>query len=545
MPINPAIRTVTAAEFAVSPLAEQLDLLRGLDPRQKTRLLIEAPNGAELMAQLPAQDVYLLAVERGPEHLPELLSLATPEQWTAFVDLDCWEGDRFDALKARRWLATLLEGEEPEVCVILRTMNFEQLVLLVHSEVTVLSGPESIEDDDARAEAVRRDGGYELDYRDEVAAKLYGQIFDILYRHEHDLFLYLIEAARAETLGLIEESVYQQRLDRLCDMGIPTPDDAARVYAWLDPETWCANPPHRLAPGLPGDFAPAFMLTLKRPKGLLAEVLAGGVGEPLAWELAVLVNKVLVADRVAPGEIEEVGQAIARVDAFLNLALAWLAGDDVAVARQTLNDSRCEDLFRIGYSLVLRLKRRAGLLRRSPITPYLDEPLGDFLTALDRRVPLCYEGLDSLERTGTRLFEHPRDLERAGSWLELIEIQQALFVDHFGFDLPEPSRETLPEGTTLADLFLTALANRLLGRPFAPQPLAVEEVVGLHGMVAEGGRVRPALRVETKRWLESLVSGGGRFADYCLDLWEDEFCAVAAEALDPRYVGGLILADED
>ena len=49
--------------------------------------IVDAPNGTELMAQLSTQEVYLLAVERGPEHLPELLSLATPEQWSGFIDL--------------------------------------------------------------------------------------------------------------------------------------------------------------------------------------------------------------------------------------------------------------------------------------------------------------------------------------------------------------------------------------------------------------------------------------------------------------------------
>jgi hypothetical protein len=94
---------------------------------------------------------------------------------------------------------------------------------------------------------------------------------------------------------------------------------------------------------------------------------------------------------------------------------------------------------------------------------------------------------------------------------------------------------------TLVEFFLTSLANRLLGRDFQPLPIAEEELAGLHGMVSQSGMLNPRLREETVKWLESLVPGGGAFASYCLDIWEDEFCSVGFEDIDPRFVGGLII----
>ena len=545
MPINPSLRKITSAEFAARPVAEQLDMLRCLDARQKIRLLLDAPNGAELMANLPAQEVYLLVMERGPEQLPELLSLATPEQWEAFFDLDCWSGDEFNATQARKWLATLLENGEGEVYAVLKDMNFEQLILMFKHEVEVLSGPETIHDDDKRVEAAHRDGGYELKYRDENGAKLFGRVLDILHHYEAEFFFYLLEAVRAETMGLIEESVYQQRVGRLLDMGIPDPSSAGKVYAWLDPEAYRQSPPQKLLPGVPRECAPGFTLTLSRPKGLLAEVLAFGLDEQLAWELANLVNKVLVADRVSMGDLEAVAAVIARVDACLNLALEWLAGNDAVAARGYLENARCEDLFRLGHSLTVKLQGRARDLRKSTIAPYLEEPFRDFLAALDRKVPQYYLGLDNFDHTGTRLFEQLLDIERVSAWLDLVEVQRRLFEDHLGFVLPDPESGVFGEEPTLADIFLTALANRLLGRTFAPIPLAEEELPGLHGMVAQGGGVNPVLRAETVKWLETLVPGGGRFAEYCMDCWQDEFCAVRFDEVDPRYVGGLIMRPQE
>jgi hypothetical protein len=85
------------------------------------------------------------------------------------------------------------------------------------------------------------------------------------------------------------------------------------------------------------------------------------------------------------------------------------------------------------------------------------------------------------------------------------------------------------------------LANRLLGRPFAPQPLASGDLGELHALVTSGGKLDPELRKQTLAWLESLEPGGSAFGSLSLEIWDDEFCAVSGDSLDPRYVGGLIV----
>jgi hypothetical protein len=487
-------------------------------------------------------------MERGPEHLPELLGLASPEQWTGFIDLDCWNGDEFVAVKAHRWLATLLESEEATVFNVLRTMNFEQLVLVLKTELEIISGPESIEDDDSRAEAVRRDGGYEIKYNSENGAKLYGKILDILQRNEVEFFLYLMEAVRSESMFMIEESVYQQRVGRLLDMGIPESFAAQKVYAWLDPEKYKESRPFKLASGSFVGSAPGFMLTLARPKGLLAEVLSAGLDEDLAWEMANVINKVMMADRIELGDLDQVTAVISKVDAYLGLALEWLAGQDVAVARSCLDECYCEDLFRLGYSLILRLQRRAVALSQTTIAPYLDMSARACVTALIQTPPLYFEGVGDPVKGGTRMFEELYEIQSTAKWLDRIELQRKVFEEGLQFQLPEPEQFDLqgcqPEEAdelTLVEFFLTSLANKLLGRDFLPAPIVQEELAGLHGMVSQSGSLNPRLRDETRKWLESLLDGGGSFADYCLDIWEEEFCSISFEDLDPRYIGGLIV----
>jgi hypothetical protein len=549
MPIKPALSVISSDAFSRLSPAEQIDVLRCQDAQQKTRFLLDAENGAELMAQLSTQEVYLLAVERGPEHLPELLSLATPEQWSGFIDLDCWDDDHFDSTKTHRWLIALLQGEEETAFTVLREMNFEQLVLIFKSEMDIPSGPEADENSDARIDAVKRDGGYEINYHTENGAKLFHKILDVLQSYDSVFFVYLLEAVRAETMGLIEESVYQQRTGRLLDMGIPEPFAARKIYAWLDPEEYRQAPSvKKIALGPCEGSAPGFTLTLVRPKGLLAAVLADGMDEELAWEMASVVNKVMMADRVQMGDIDQVSIVISKVDAYLNLALEWLAGQDVDAAKECLANCYGEDLFRLGYSLTLKLQRRAAAVARTTIAPYLDHNARACIAALNRKTPLFFEGVADATRGGKRLFASLAEIHAVDKWLVRIEIQRQLFEDVLQFALPEPALLDLSgcqpdqaDEITLVEFFLTSLANRLLGREFQPLPIAEEELAGLHGMVSQSGVLNPRLREETVKWLESLAPGGGGFAGYCLDIWEDEFCSVGFEDIDPRFVGGLIV----
>lgn len=547
MPIVP--QKITSGQFAALTRREQLDVLRLATARQKLRLLIDAADGVELLALLPPQDLFLMARELGPDQIPELLQMATPEQWTALFDFDCWEGDRFDLRQARSWLAVLLDGEEPHVVATLLELDFELLVLMLQREVQVLSGPEEIFDEAERGEALRRDGGYVLDFRDEEGAKLYGLLLDILLRYVPDFFRYLLEAARAEGESLLEESVYRQRAGRLLDQGIPEPQTARGVYAWLDPEGFVAGAERKVPlGGSASGAAPGAVLQLARPGGLLAAVLADGLDAETSWELVCLVNKVLMADGVDPGDLEAVRGAVERTFVTLNLALEHLAGGDAGEAGRCLRQTYAEQLFHLGFSLTLRLQRRARAVRESAVGAYLDPTFGGILAALLQRRPQFAEALAHPGRAGARAFAGVHELRLAEAWLDRLEVQQRLFAAHFTFALPAPAAWELegchPENggeLTLSTLFLTALANRLLGRPFAPVPLECGDLPDLHALVAYEGRLDPALREKTLAWLEGLEPGGAEFGAFCLDRWEEEFCRVGRADLDPRYVGGLIV----
>jgi hypothetical protein len=255
-----------------------------------------------------------------------------------------------------------------------------------------------------------------------------------------------------------------------------------------------------------------------------------------------------MAERVDLGEFDQVRGVVERAFVTLNLALEYLVGNDSEGARRCLREAYAEQLFRLGFSLTLGLQRRARELQESTIGPYLDRSFHALMTPLLQRRPHFPEVAERPERGGMRPFGNLAEVHLVEEWLDRLEVQRRLFEDHFPFPLPTPESWELtgchPESgseLTLSTIFLTALANRLSNRAFAPHPLAAEDLVGLHLLITRGGKLDAELRRQTLTWLESLEPGGGAFGSFCLELWEDEFCAVSVDNLDPRYVGGLIV----
>jgi hypothetical protein len=187
-------------------------------------------------------------------------------------------------------------------------------------------------------------------------------------------------------------------------------------------------------------------------------------------------------------------------------------------------------------------------LATSPIALLLDGPFRAGVEILRRDRPGFYEGINEIDRTGERFFASQADLDAAQSWLAGIEAQQDFFLRVAPFVLPSAENfdlsgcepETLTD-LTLSDLFLTALANRLLGNAFAPEPLPATALATLHRRITADGQLDTTLRAETIHRFDEEVPGLGGFINWCLDLWAEGFCAVAVADLDPRYVEGLIV----
>ncbi len=543
-------RPITTREFNALDFRERLEIVRLAQGRQKYQLIIDAVDGMDLVQALPAQDLYVLIKEMGMEDVFELIAMASVEQLTTFIDLDSWDKDEIKGETALKWLALAMSSGEEAILETLQSVDFELLILIFKQFITILTGPEVLLDEDAIQERSAGDKVYQIRYSDPEIGKLIDRILDCLYRNDQGLYLLLLESIRGELSIPLQEAVFQDRKARLKDYGFPDLFEAMDIYARIDLAAFDPAAFHRAANvSLSEGPSPGFVLTLGKAKDLLSEVLKAGVSEASAWDLTFLLNKAMVADRIDIGERTQVQAELEMVYGYLNLALERLCGEDSKKAIDLFDETYLLPLFRFGFNLTLSLQQRAKALLDSTIAPYLDGPYAALITALSGKKPRYFAGLEEGGRsTETRIFSSLGEVRRSEKWLNEIDVQRRLFEDHFGFNLPVPEQLDLtgcqPEEVdqiTLSDLFLTALANRLFDRPFLPLPIPVSELGYLHAMITHEGRVAEGLRRETLAWLISLEPEAEGFANFCMEILDEEFCPLDPDHLDPRYIGGFLI----
>jgi len=537
-------------------LENQLQQLRGLSAGKKYQNLIGAANNVALVQSMPPQELFLLIKEYGVIDSADLIGLATPEQVTLCVDMDCWRGDELDSEQSIQWLHLLLIQNEEAFLRLIDGFDFELLVMIVKKQLTIISGLESLKDDeDLMATRKRFDQVYDCKYRNEDVAKVMEALQDVLFRERQELFLGLMEAVRHEFDLALQECTFIDRMGRLADLGFVDPFEARSLFTWVNPDTFA--PENYLKPEFAAVFddgvttsttAPAFILSLAQPQDLLGELLSTGLSHDLAFEFSFLLNRALSAEQVDYGDPEDVTRILQDVYYILNIALGYLAGADLDKAEQLLRSVYLLNLYQLGFSLTIQLRQRAQRIVAATIGPYLDGPDAALIGALCQDKPQFFNGLVDITRGDVRSFHTWAEVVQVGQELECVEKLVTLFSTGGIFPLPQPEQLDLAgclpdQGSevTLSEFFLTALANRLLGREFYPQPIAVSELLLLHEKVSSSPAEFAVLRQQTHDWIESHVAGCGTFANFCLDIWQQEFCELDREDVTAEYVGGLII----
>lgn len=549
-----AIQSIAPAQTGAKQLNEmsaaaRLETLRNARGKAKYELMLEARDGAGLVPRLHPQEIYLTVSAVGPEYAAELLLLTSTEQITTLLDLDCWEDDRIDQNSALRWLALLHETGPEKVCRTLAEMEPELCALLLKSFIRIIAGPEAYDNDDADANANRLEGLYDIEYCNEEAAKIVGGILKMLQEGVPQQWMLLLEMVRSELDSVLEEEVYQARCNRLRDYGFVAPSEARGIYTRVDPADF--QPADGKHFDLEADElqSPLGLLRLAQPGGLLAEVLGGGIGHELATELCLLVNRKMAADLVDPSREEDVTRAISQLYDGLNLGLEQLAGNYIERASALFRSCYLQQIFQLGHSLVANLVDRTDAILASPLGNLLDGPFRRFIEELQQNPPQLYRGIRVGDPQQPEAIRGRKQLQQIEALLVQLEAQKCLLDDlapqnPAGLDLQQCNIDD-PDDLTLSDLFLTALANQLLGGEFAPTPLAQSELATLHALVTQDGKLNPGIVEQVRGQLDQRCPGAGDFADYCLEIWQEEFCSLAPAELDPRYLSGLIVRTTD
>ena len=538
------------AEIAVLPRSRpQLD--RGHGSQRINRLFsAEDPVGA-IRALSPDEFFYVLHELGFPEAL-EVMVHGTAEQVQGALDLAIWDRDQISVDRSNEWVTAMAQAPFETVGAWARGLDVELLAWVFRQRMRIYDlsqeeAPEEIEGNllttPDRLFALELLGGEET----QLATQ---HLVENLYRADQDLMPRLLVGMRAELDSELEETAYRWRAGRMADVGFVDFYEALEIYRELDPAlVHLAQGPAPSVLPCDGSESPLPAVIADRLSGatLFAQAMAGLTDDKEAAEvrfaLVALCNRALSADRVSPGDDGAVAGVLGRVAATLDLALEFLIRRDKATGTDVLRRLPLSQVFRLGTSLVGKLRKLARALVSnspfSPLRPGLDlwEPEDEeVLTALTKLRPLFPRQLDNPPAAGERPFATLHDLalattavEHAGAALALV-LGLGVRLEHLSPERLDSLGITDPAVIDTGLLARTILVQRLLGVPAGPlEPLSSEaklkfkEQFTKDGQVDEsmvksaalilqsaspGERFTPASEAVATRWLRSLAPLG-------------------------------------
>jgi uncharacterized protein DUF6178 len=445
--------------------------------------LLEGPDPERAVRALPGDEFYYVVHELGLRDAGDILALARPEQVQAALDFALWERDQIVPERAGEWIEALAEAPYETIGAWVAGLDVELFALLLRQNAriydlsleeppdepagTLYPTPDNLFVLDVTGTPVATVGepGPSDDEDSGTSARAFIRLIDNLYRADRNLARRLFVGARSELDSELEELAYRWRQGRMEDLGFSDYYEALEVYRELDPASVRLG---ETAPGgmraRPLDDRGATDGAARAPTALVERLTRAGspfargaqgiasadeVSE-LHFSVVALTNRVLAADRVTPGDDAAVAATLDRQLATLDLAVEFLARGDAAREIEAVRTVPVGRLFRLGVSLVGKVKRLATTLRRrGPFAPTRrdlvepDEALA--LEAVTRHRPLFAGLLDEPPSNADRPFRSLADLARATAAVERAAATQALLL---GLGV---TPEVLAPGSTLLD----------------------------------------------------------------------------------------------
>jgi hypothetical protein len=541
-----------------STLARLRADLAGPRGARRVEALLSAEDPQAAVAALSPVEIYELVHEVGFDDTTELIALATPAQVRGCLDIEVWDRDHVLVEQTRPWLAAVIEAGFEKVGQVWEGLDAELRALIFQRNATIYDlslgeDPDAIEDPREPIFTVDRDFALRLD-GDEDTQRLFMQLLEDLYRADGALARHTLMAARSEPPAELEEESYRWRVARMADLGFVDFYDALDLFQPLEPDqVHIGEGSHERFPPLEDDTAhhnlPTVIAEQVIGRGFLARALdrvPQDEANRLEQSILLLVNKVMSAARVKPGDIEALRRGAHYATATVALGLETIARGDVERAAQALTSVSLTRLHRAGYTVTLKLARLAQSLAPRATTAGL--PASAVLAGLTALRPWLARVLDTPEAPGVRPFESQADVRRAAEVLARLAMRIAI-VEALGVNLiamaqtPEPRPE-------LDDHVRTALVRAMTGGPFTGDALTAAEIAALrataliNGELTEDAR-RLAQAALLRRLEEARISAGrdqlpALVFDWLGDI-ERSLGAIEDAEIDPRFVDGVIV----
>jgi hypothetical protein len=489
-----------------------------VEDREQLEEFLTRPDAAHVVKNASFEEVFFTIKHVGLSDSLDLLPLISGKQFRGFIDLDCWRKDTFVRKPFMEWIAAFIQSGPEETMKAISGVDDNVTALFLKDLIKVYE----VERDDpptATQLIFTPDNRFAVEPIEEGDPTTVGVlILDALFKYNPALGSQILSKVRYTTRTELEEIAYDGKTRRLEMHGFVDYYDALSIYAMpaegpspavRDREPQTEEIPGEENPGnLPAIFADSLMGGSFLMKAF-QQITDPIESDRFAQELTALGNRILSANLVNLGELENVRPALEEMRDFLTIGLERLSGGRAELAPGALRQTYIQTIFRMGFDQVARLREEAnGLARiRGFQVSTLDEPDRGFVEALRRFKPLL------IEEGQYRNFQSLADVERARARLEELARMIEVFVAAFSV-IRESLRKT----------FNTATVQFAVSGRFEPAPIKAAE---LESFLANGFKlpavdVQAPLRPFADRWWKDL---------------KDELEPLVGKPIDPRFVG--------
>lgn len=540
----------------IIPLSRFRSLSLRSSAKKRLDAILSVKETEKEVRSLSVQELFTLIQEVGFADSQELLELAAPEQIRGCLDLDCWERDRISMEATVPWLAALLECGFEKVGDVWPTLDaeFAALIIANGAEVYDKSLGEGIDDNEERPFFDTPDTFFSIVLTSEREDEqlVVRRIIEDLYRADGQEARHVLISARSEMRSYLEEMSYRWRSGRLADLGYVEFYEALEVFRPLAPDAVTLDEgtgdPHpspaegdevRTTGHLP---TPVLEQVVGRP--FLAKVLGSisnaETGDRLEAALLYLVNRVLSAARVSPGDAEAMSVGTTHASATLALGLEYLSEGDPKVARQFLEKVSLTRIHRVGYTLTLRIARTARAI--APRSLSAGDPAPMVLSALLGARPFYACALDFEGSEDLRPFESRVDLAKTAVYLQDLALRLAI-AEALGANLSPDNHRA--EGPSLDDFGKTALLRQVTGGELSAEAFKSDELLKLRGTDFSDESSQVAAGRSFQAMLQGHGVAGTPRLGPLLERWAAELKTLLTDLpdeIDPRFIEGVLIS---
>ena len=379
--------------------------------------ILDADQPAALVNSFPEEDLYFLIHDIGPEDALQLLSLASNRQWEYILDLEIWERDRINVRSISKWLNLLLKADPNRLIrwFLSEKTKFIEYYLFKNIEVRIrehdqdpsVFGRDFFTNDDTFYVRFNIDRlpNQPKDIKEDPDKNFISQFLKHLSDYDHIKYQQVLLEASSIIPAEAEEEAYRLRNVRLAEKGFLPFHEAIGIYQPLNPDDFqrlnvksIYKVSGQTVP-VPVPFYPADMLKEdNRFTRSLKLINIEGVLEQIEAEFAGLCNQIIAADKEMVKNREELYKIVKKACGYISIGLKRLLEGkgkvDTGRSAALIQKYPLSQIFRVGYGMTIKLKRKAEKWRKKSWFAKM-------------RLPLSFWGEDWLGVLGGLLIKRP------------------------------------------------------------------------------------------------------------------------------------------